>query len=318
LLDSLGLRSLIRVQVQAEEVVTALAVAMSDEPRHWTEDDVRLVETIAAQTRAAVESARIQRRERRIATQLQEALQPPSPPSLPGLDLASYYRPTLAEASVGGDFFDVFNVDKGCTALVVADLSGKGLAAAQQVATVRNMLRFALYKGRTVAEAITDLHDALVEHDLLTGFATLFVGLYDHSQHTLTYVNCGQEPGLIWQESTGEVIQLPPTGPVLGGFTASGGFEQNTVLLATGDVLALFTDGLTDVGPSRKELLGVGNVSELLHECCTAPREAFSPQVVMERLIMAVDSFGRGGMRDDIALLVGLVADATNPQGVSI
>jgi GAF domain-containing protein len=84
LMDALGLRSLIRVPLVSDGLITALVVAMSDAPRRWTEDEVRLVETVAAQTRAAVESARVQQRERNIAQTLQAALQPPPPDDLRG------------------------------------------------------------------------------------------------------------------------------------------------------------------------------------------------------------------------------------------
>ena len=103
---------------------------------------------MAALTRSASEAARVQQRERNIATQLQQALQPAVPETIAGLSLAHYYEAALDEAGVGGDFYDVYAVDKGCTALIVGDLSGKGLAAASQVATVRNMLRAVLYLGR--------------------------------------------------------------------------------------------------------------------------------------------------------------------------
>jgi sigma-B regulation protein RsbU (phosphoserine phosphatase) len=277
---------------------------MADAPRRWTAGEVAFIERVATETREAMDVIRRQQRERNIAEQLQEALTPPAPPPLPGLLLASHYRPALAEAGVGGDFFDVFPVGDGRTALVVADLSGKGLAAAQQVATVRNMLRFALYNGQAASEAVSRLHHTLVQHSLLTGFATLFVGLYDHAHRTITYVNCGQEPGLIWRAATGEVEQLRPTGPVLGGFGV-GAFEQEAVSLRPGDVLALFTDGLTEVGPSRKELLEVEGVGDLLRACCSDAADS-DPQAVVDGLITGVDAFARGGLRDDIALLVGV------------
>ncbi len=304
---ALDVRALLRVPIEAGSQMTALAVAMSDGPRQWTPDEVRLMENAASLLRSVLELASLVQRERNIAQQLQDALRPVSPGSPPGLALASYYQPALAEASVGGDFFDVFSVETGCIALVVADLSGKGLAAASQVATVRNMLRLSLYTGETVSQAITTLHDALVEHDLLTGFATLFVGMYDQKEHTLTYVNCGQEPGLLWRADQNAVEALVPTGPVLGGF-ASGQFEQRTVDLLRGDVLALFTDGLTEVGPTRKELLEVEGVSALFLSCCSENRErgVSNPQAIVDTLIARVDGFAQGGVRDDIALLIGV------------
>ncbi len=291
-------------------VMASLRVAMTNGPRAWTPEEVAFVESVATLVRTALESARVQQRERNIAQTLQAALQPPAAPDLPGLALEGYYQPALQEAGVGGDFYDVFPFDKGCTALVVADLSGKGLAAASEVAIVRNMLRYAVYaSGTTLAQAVTTLNHTLVEHHLLTGFATLFVALYDQNTHTLTYVNCGQEPGLVWRRATGQVEELCTTGPVLGGFTEVNGYEERTVVLSPGDVLALFTDGLTEAGPNRKELLAIAGVSTLLGACCATLRgsDGATAQAATSCLIQGVDAYARGGVRDDIALLVGVV-----------
>ena len=308
----LNLRALLRVPITVGGSTTALAVAMDSESRVWTQEEVHLVETVTALLRSTLESLQIQHRERNIAQQLQEALLPPPPGDLPGLRLASYYRPALGEAQVGGDFFDVFPITgkPGCTAIVVADLSGKGLAAAQQVSTVRNMLRYALYTcaDTNLAEAVGKLSETLVDHALLTGFATLFVGLYDQTGQSLTYVNCGQEPGLLWRSQTRIVEMLEATGPILGGFSG-GEFHQQVVQLSSGDVLALFTDGLTEVGPDRKVMLEVEGVSEVLRLSCFTMKyeNRNDPGFIVSRLIAGTDAFARGGARDDIALLVGTV-----------
>jgi hypothetical protein len=195
------------------------------------------------------------------------------------------------------------------------------------------MVRFALYSGRTIAEAVTDTDRILVKHDLLTGFATLFVGLYDQNERTLTYVNCGQEPGLIWRAATGDVDALPPTGPVLGGFESAAGYTKATTKLLPGDVLVLFTDGMTEVGPSRTELLEIEGLTELFRRCCvkeTDSRSGAMPAIrggsarssseiaisLRDALVAGVEAYAGGtggtvGRRDDVALLVGVVEEAS-------
>ncbi len=271
--------------------------------------------------RKALEAERTQiaEREHRIAEQLQAALTPSVPERIPGMALAKHYEAALAEAGVGGDFYDVFPMDKGCTALVVGDLSGKGLAAASQVATVRNMLRYALYRARTLAGAMGGLNALLAEQGLLTGFATLFVGAYDGGAGTLTYVNCGQEPALLRRAAGGSVEHLVPTGPVLGSFDGAI-FEARTVMLGPGDALAVFTDGLTEVGRSRTQMLGVEGVEDLLAEAVILEQsnsaenenaenenaEAVAKHLA-RRLIARVNEAAEGGvMRDDVCLLVGV------------
>ena len=300
--ESFGQRATLAVPFFDDGALVAALFAAMTEPRLWTADEIALVEEVATLTRTALETARVSQIEHTIARQLQAALQPEVPKKVPGLALADYYRPALEEAGVGGDFSDVFAADKGSTFLVVGDLAGKGLAAASQVAAVRNMLRFALYNGRTLAGPITTLNHTLAVYELLTGFATLFVGRYDAQTRRLSYVNCGQDAGLILRAATGQIEQMPPTGPVLGGFDGAV-YTEETVTLEAGDVLALYTDGLTEAGPTRTALLTGDGVAALLAE--RADRE--SAPAIVARLIAGVDAYARNGIRDDQCLLIGVV-----------
>jgi PAS domain S-box-containing protein len=308
-LEALGLCAAVSVGLfERGRLVASLTAAMAREPRAWTPEEVELVQAVAARTRAAVESARLRKREHDIAERLQAALQPALPERVPGLDLAEHYRPALREANIGGDFYDVFALEKGCYALVVADLSGKGLAAAAQIATVRHMLRTLLYRhGTTVAQAVTSLNEMLEEHGLLSGFATLFVGAYDMNARTLTYVNAGQEPGLLLRAVDGTIEELGSTGPVLGGFGGAK-FTEAAVSLTPGDVLALFTDGLTEAGASRNCLLGVPVVAEIF--TASARERNASAREITARLMAGVEEVTTpAGIRDDVCLLVARVED---------
>lgn len=303
-LETLGVRAGITVPLfdENKQFVASLSVAMADEPRAWTPDEVTLVEAVAAQTHSTMNTARLLQRDRKIATQLQDALTPALPGRVPGLDLAAYYQAALEEASVGGDFFDVFSIDKGCTALVVGDLSGKGLGAASQVATVRNMLRFAVYQGRTLAEAVTDLNNVLAEHDLLAGFATLFVGLFDAGNNALTYVSCGHEPALLHRLATDTAEELDSTGPVLGAFSGVR-FVEEIVAIAPGDALAVYTDGFSEAGRGRHEFLEASGLAQLM----TSQPACRSAEAIKERIVAGARAHARGELHDDMCLLVAVV-----------
>lgn len=212
----IGLRALVRVPLVSGANMTALSAAMADGPRDWTQDEVSLVEAVATQTQTALESARVQRRERRIAEQLQDALQPPLPEHVPGIAVASYTRAALEEAQIGGDFYDIFPLDKELYAFVIGDVSGKGLAAAQQLALIRNSLRTTLYLYRTPAQAATVLNKIVTAHDLLVGFVTAWVGVYDAGTGAISYYACGHEPALVRRAATGAVEEMGTTGPPLG------------------------------------------------------------------------------------------------------
>jgi PAS domain S-box-containing protein len=303
----LGFRSAVAVPLVARGTTLGvlLLVTTDESGRRLNETDFAFAQELAGRAAIAIDNARLLTREHNIAERLQAALQPELPGKVPGLELKAFYQPALAEATIGGDFYDVFSIEKGCFALVVADLSGKGLAAAAQVATVRHMLRALLYHHETtIADALTRLNAMLVEHNLLEGFATLFVGAYDVNQRTLTYASCGQEPGLILRNATGIVEEMGPTGTVLGGFVGAT-FEERVVPLASGDVIALFTDGLTEAGKSRKDLLGVPGVTSVF---CESTNSASSAEDIIERLIAGVEErVTPGGIRDDVCLLIACV-----------
>ena len=166
------------------------------------------------------------------------------------------------------------------------------------------MLRALLYLGEEPAVATAKLNDILASNGLLTGFATLFAAVYDPARRSLTYVSCGQEPGLLLRAATGQVENLRPTGPVLGAFAGSQ-FTQRFVLLETGDILAVFTDGLTEAGLDRRNMLGVEGITGLLMEDALEPRTASS---VVRRLMSGVEAFATAaGIRDDVCLLVARV-----------
>jgi len=272
------------------------------------EADLRQARTLAEQ--ATVEAAQASEREHLIAGQLQLALQPALPRHVLGLALTHYFEPALQlSEGVGGDFYDGFLLEDGRTALVVGDISGKGLAAASQVATVRNMLRAFVYTEPTLAGAVTKLNGVLASYLLLSGFATLFVGTYDAGTRELRCVCCGQEPALIRRAAAGAIEELEPTGPVLGAFP-SAQFAEQSVLLAPGDALAIFTDGLTEVGETRSTMLGIEGVAALFAAPLPDAAGALSAPEVAEqlalRLIAGVDAAAKTGIRDDVCLLVAV------------
>ncbi|MCW3058376.1 MAG: serine phosphatase RsbU, regulator of sigma subunit [Capsulimonas sp.] len=279
-------------------LVALLGVAMADGPHEWTEAEIGLTEAVAMQTRTAVEAVRISRREHNIAIALQQTLQPKMPAGMPGLQVSDFYRAALAEAEIGGDFCDLFSPEGDNTILVIGDVSGKGLAAATQVAAVRNMLRCVIYQGFPLAEAVAQLNQILTTQNLLSGFVTMCVAQYSPADHTFTYVSCGHEPVLLRHAATGHIELLGPTGPPLG-VEGTAEYTHEARRLQAGDALLLYTDGLSESGPSRQDMLGVDGLANLLrahplHE---------DAHGLCQRIIAGVERHARGDLRDDACIL---------------
>jgi serine phosphatase RsbU (regulator of sigma subunit) len=148
---------------------------------------------------------------------------------------------------------------------VIGDVSGKGLAAASQVSAVVNMLRFALQTGKSIADAIDQVNRVLMSQELIQGFLTLFVGIYDDSISEMRYVICGQEAPIVYRSKNSAVQGLKGDGPPLG-IDDNAVYVEHQLALKSGDLFLAFTDGLTESGPNRLDLLGHEGVCKLFAE----------------------------------------------------
>ncbi len=300
------LRALLAVPMyDGDTLDSLLCVAMDSETREWADDEAELAESVATQTLTAAEASRLRLREHRIATILQDALRPSLPERVPGMAIASYYLAALDEASIGGDFLDVFTVDSNPNrnAILIGDVSGKGLAAATQVATVRMMLRYALTRGDVMASAVTHLNDTLSTRDWLIGFATLFVAIYDADRNELRYVSCGHEPGLIRRAATGEIEELAATGAAMGAFEGAV-YHERTVKMDEGDALVLYTDGVSEAGPNRRQTLNSTGVAEIV----AAAPQTLDAQQIVNYLRRELNRFSGGLLRDDVCMMAGIAS----------
>lgn len=124
----------------------------------------------------------------------------------------------------------------------------------------------------------------------------------------MTFVNCGQDAGLLLRGATGAAEELAHTGPVLGTFRGAA-YGEAAVSLAAGDVLALFTDGLSEAGPTRAAMLGGGGVAALMRGQAGQPDAA----QIVSGLMAGVDAHAGSGPRDDQCLLVGVASGPWPP-----
>lgn len=299
-MERLQLRSRVAVALTDKSIIrTTFTVAMTDAPRLWTRDDIELIEGVAMQMRAVLERAAVQQREHRIATELQAALQPTVPKRLPRLQIDQYTKPALDEAAIGGDFYDVFDLDAQRYAFVIGDVSGKGLSAAAQIATVRNMLRASLYQYLEPADAIINLNRVLTKHNLLPGFVTVMTAVYHADTGQLDYVCCGHEPGMILRARDNSVDLLKTTGAPLG-VDEHAAYRSSTAHLSGGDTLLLYTDGLSEAGPNRRQMIGSEGLIGILQGLLGAREISGSAA----KIVAKVGECAGGIFRDDVCVLV--------------
>ena len=203
-------------------------------------DNTRLLETIHKQ----VERARSSRSDADIARTVQGKLLPRSGPAVPGLDYAARCVPARG---IGGDYFDWFDLGGGQIGFVLADVSGKGMAAALLMAHLHAAFRTRLSIGYSDAPAlVAGVNRQFWESSPPEHYATLFFARYDPNGCRLHYVNAGHLAGLVIRES-GEVERLEATSMPVGVFE-SWSSDERTFALRPSDTVVLYSDGISEAG----------------------------------------------------------------------
>lgn len=206
-------------------------------------------QTAAAQT-ADVTAVRLEA-ELALGRRIQRSFIPLAPPQIPGYEIASHYE---AAREVGGDFFDVFRVrgHAGRLAICIADVTGKGIAAALLMAFARPLLRATIDQLGTPAQALERTNRILVEERKSSLFITASCATVGLRRGIVRLANAGHEPALLVPADGGPITWLEASGPLLGAF-ARLDLEERTIALAPGDLVLLYTDGVTDARAASGE-----------------------------------------------------------------
>jgi PAS domain S-box-containing protein len=269
------------------------------EERAFTDDDRRLLASIADQCAQAVERARLYDMERRSARLLQRNLLPAVLPRIPGAEVATRYRAASEDAEVGGDFFDAFLLPDERAAVVVGDVSGKGLTAATVTSASRYTARAAAMMDPTPAAVLRMVNQALLDQVTDERFCTVVMATLRRAAGgglDLCLCTGGHPlPYLLTADGSVQSVGLP--GSALGLFPDPQ-LEEVEVHLAPGDTLVLYTDGLTEArSPS-------GDFAPDLLPAVLRSSAGLGPEEVATAIIDAVLGFEGGQPVDDMAVLV--------------
>src|SRR5271167_3787906 len=227
------------------------------------------------------------------ASEIQQSLLPKEIPQLPGIAIATAWRPARA---VGGDYFDVLRLNSNRLAICIADVSGKGVPAALLMANVQASLRASVRDLDSPARVCSIINGMLCASIAGDKFVTFFCGVLDAVSRSFRYCNAGHPyPILV---SSGAVRKLDQGGGVLGVFPAWT-YQDSSVDLGSGDRLLLFTDGITEAeGPDREEF-GTEKVAAF-----AKAHAANSAAKINQQLLAQVTEFCGAHFQDDATLLV--------------
>jgi serine phosphatase RsbU (regulator of sigma subunit) len=206
---------------------------------------------------------------------------------------------SIPAREVGGDFFNYFPLDDGQAALLVGDVSGKGVAAALVMANLQATLRASLPLEKDLTALARHLDEAIDHSSSTAVYLTAFIGVLEGGRRVMRYVNAGHNPPLLLRKD-GSVVALESTGRPLG-LLPGGAYEERQVEFAEGDWLFLYTDGVTDSENEAGEPLG----AERLQQILVAERDGGLDDV-LARVERAVREHRGGREADDDATLVAL------------
>jgi PAS domain S-box-containing protein len=241
---SLGLRAILYVPLGVEdERYGVLSLAISESSRAFSREDEQLATLLAQRASIAVGNARSYERQREVARTLQASFLPQALPSGAGLAFDAVYAPGTRDMTVGGDWYDAFAHADGAFAFSVGDVAGRGLEAAVPMGKMRQTFRTLAVVESDPARALAGA-DAVLRSEHEEIFVTAFVATYAASSGVLRYANAGHPPPFV-RTASGALARLEAAGvPLgLGSFDA---LRTHETVLAPGDLLVAFTDGLIE------------------------------------------------------------------------
>ena len=231
-----------------------------------------------------------------VASKMQQAI---LPTSFPAGETFQVFGNMAPARNVGGDFFDVINLESGRLGLAVADVSDKGVPAALFMMSSRTLLKGAAIGRVTPGDVLSEVNDLLTEDNETIMFVTLLYAVYDPESGDLDYANGGHtNPLLVHVDGSSE--ELPLTGGVALGVMPGLEYRQSEVTLARGDTLILYTDGVSEAMNSKGEEFGVNRLRQIFVDQPPA-----SAKTANEAILQAVADFaGETAQSDDVTCLV--------------
>jgi serine phosphatase RsbU (regulator of sigma subunit) len=268
------------------ELTGVLTVYNKKDGQPFDGDDERLLAIIASQSAQIVDNARLYEEERalftireqvRLTAAVQAHLLPHAAPAIDGYQIAGR---SVAAQEAGGDYFDYNELGNGAWSISVGDVSGKGLPASMLMANVQGMIRLLSSLNMQPADVMRRANELLCRSTPPHDFVTFFYSTLDPSSHTLTFCNAGHNPALHFHD--GGIAELATRGTVLGMFERFG-YGQDSVALAPGDIVVIYSDGVTEAIDVAEDQFG----EERLISVVNANRNK-SAAVILDALFDAV------------------------------
>jgi sigma-B regulation protein RsbU (phosphoserine phosphatase) len=246
--------------------------------------------------RALLDNTRI-KRELEIAKEIQQSFLPACPRELPGLLTACRCVPAT---HVGGDYYDFFSLEAGVVDVAIADVTGHSIGSSLLMSMTRSVLHAKVSAGRSPGKLLAAVNDLL--HDDLSRAElqiSMFYARLDTEHRTLAYANAGHNPPLLFRSKEGVSMELDADGLLMGVKTGVF-FEEKTTRMEAGDILVLYTDGVTEAENAEGELFGTGRLCGVIAE-----QRGCHPEEIMAAIFQELGEFaGSKPLLDDVAMTI--------------
>ena len=281
-----GLRNFLCVPLMVGADLIGVLSAYNKIAGDFNADDQRILAIIASQSAQVLEKARLEgeakaaermKEDMRLAELIQEGLLPNGPPDISGYDVAGA---TLAAGHVGGDYYDFIPLKDNRWAFALGDVSGKGVPAALLMANLQATLRGQVLMGTSCHQCLTNCNRLMYLSTTHDRFATLFYGRLDVRSNVLTYCNAGHErPYHLTRD--GEKRRLTSGGLAVG-ILEEFEYDDDIVILQNGDMVVIFSDGVTDMINSRDEAFGEKGLEKILDSSRDLPSKELVDLIISE------------------------------------
>ena len=299
-----GIRSEVALPLMLKNRVIGVLDLESEKFGHYTDDHVRILQTLAPQIAASVENARLyeevaireQKMEKDLQAgrKLQSILLPSEAPEVKGLEIGIGLRPAR---QISGDLFDFFEHGEDNVVIAFGDSSGKGAAAALYGALVGGLLRSLAPRKRAPAILLKALNETLLERKVEAQYVTLLVIRWEASTRMLTMANAGATTPLICRN--GKIIKPKAEGVPIG-LLDTRDYDEVQIPMHAGDVIVLYSDGVSDGNNTGGDEFGVKRISNVMTRT-----SAKAPKEIVDAIFADLDTFTEGTEQfDDQTLLV--------------
>ncbi len=280
------------------------AIYVEGQGKHFKQEDVDLLTSIAAQAALVMHAARQQQRaavqermerDLRVARQIQRSLLPAAAPEVLGMEFGIHYEPAY---QIGGDFYDFSWHDKDHLGMVIGDVSGKAISAALYMASLTSQLRSRAAIAKTPAKLLSKVNESMIQMGDDGMFATLAYLIYDLETRTLVFTNAGHMSPLLRRDGRVYPIQAEQAHCTPIGIMEGMEFGEARIQLHSGDLIMLTTDGVHEARDPAGNEYGIKRLSRRVRSARGNASE------VVKAVLQDLDSFvGNGPQTDDITIL---------------